>query len=577
MKFTLLLGAGCALGLLVATPTAQAFEFTTHGYYRMRFEALQDLDTQKPNDAINQGDTGDNDRFGTIAFGQQRFRLDPILKLNDNISFQGQLDILDNLLFGQSEIQSVGILNPVVGTVQPAGANGAFGVTGGNAGDPLVGGGGNIVVKRLWTDVFTPIGKFRLGRQPIHWGLGIVQNSGNEQNDDFGDTADAVTYLTAYQFKNGGTLNSGLTYTFSFENTVDPTTDGLEGEIGNNNADTHQAILFGVYQSDTYEIGSFGGLRWRRAEDFAATTTAIYLQDTDGDNVTEAVSAPAGLDGDTALFVIDLYGKGSWGPYTLGLEAVYIGGTVTTGIAIDAIPFTEEEQATYTNPISSPIEMQPESDISVFMAALEFEGNYDFGEFKLQAGYAPGDADPLSTKITQFGFRKDYDIAMLLFQEPLGTSPPVQVADGRTVLGHNPVSGTSLNNAAYAALGYKHHFDISSTIPQAKDFKVGLKGITAWAPANNLDIDFTEITGVDDLPHYLNTSRWYGFEVDASAEATFFDHLNWLVQFGLFLPGGLYDVKTDDIDNFNTGGIVGIDFDAADPVFAAKTALFFEF
>lgn len=566
-----------ALAILIVlsySSLLHAFEFSTHGYYRLRYELTHDLDTQDNTSPASQN----NDRFGIIAFGQQRFRLDPIMKLNDNISFHGQFDILDNVLFGQSELVQLGILNPVVGTVELPGGNGAFTVTGGSAGDPTVGGGGSITVKRLWVDLFTPVGKLRLGRQPSHWGLGMIQNDGNSREGDFGDTVDAVTYLSKYDFKHGGTLNGGLIYTFTFENTVDPSIDGLESDIGANTADTHQAILFTLYQNDGFEIGTFGGLRFRFAEDGLPTTTAIALTDPDGDTFTEGEELPAGLDGDTVLGIVDLYGRGSVGPHTIGLEAAYIFGQVATGVAIDAVELTQsEQQQGFTNPISEPIEMPAENDIHVLLAALEYDGDYDFGgEVNLRTGFAQGDSAPLSEDITQFGFRKDYDIALILFDQPLGTSPPINI-NGRTVLGHKPMSGNFINNAVYGALGYKHRFDVSGWLPETRDFKIGVKGITAWAPSRNLDIDLTEITGVDNLPHVVNSSRWYGAEADVSIEATFFDYLKWSAEGGYFFPGALYDITTEDTDNFNTGGIDGIAFDAAEPVFAMKSTLFFEF
>ncbi len=557
---------------------AAAFEFATHGYYRLRFEYDHDLDTQTTNDALSQGTEGDNDRFGSIAYGQQRFRLDPIMKLNDNISIQGQFDILDNTLFGQGQVQQLSLLNPTVGTVTLPGGSGAFGVTGGGAGDPTVNGGGSIVVKRLWVDLYTPVGKFRMGRQPSHWGLGVIQNDGNSREGDFGDTNDGLTYLAKYDFKNAGTLNGGVMYTFTFENTVDPSLDGLESTVGSNSSDTHQAVLFAIYQQDEFELGAFGGMRWRLADQADTTTTAITLSDPDGDGCFTGSQQAAGQDGDTRLYIFDLYGKGLFGPHSLALEGAYIGGTVTTGVAIDAVQLTCAEQAAgLTNPVSNPIEMFPESDISVFMGALEFEGKYDFGgEALLQTGFAQGDSQPLSTKITQFGFRKDYDIALMMFDMPLGTSPAVQVG-GRTVEGQKPMSSNQITNAAYMALGYKHKFDVSGFLPHTQDFKIGLKGITAWAPARNLDIDLEEITGQQNLPHYVNSSRWYGFEVDASIEATLFDYLKWSGQAGVFVPGGLYDIKTEDTSNFNANGIDSIDYDAAEMAFALKTTFFFEF
>ena len=69
----------------LAVPITFAFDFAIHGYYRSRVEYYHDLDTQRPNSGVNQGGLGDNDRVGSILFSQQRFRLEPWMKINDNI------------------------------------------------------------------------------------------------------------------------------------------------------------------------------------------------------------------------------------------------------------------------------------------------------------------------------------------------------------------------------------------------------------------------------------------------------------------------------------------------------------
>src|SRR5690606_1461051 len=84
------------------SPSVQALSFSAHGYFRLFLDWSYDLDTQKPSN-IQQGNQRGNDRFGNIVFAQQRFRIDPILKINDNISFQAQLDLLDDVLFGSHD------------------------------------------------------------------------------------------------------------------------------------------------------------------------------------------------------------------------------------------------------------------------------------------------------------------------------------------------------------------------------------------------------------------------------------------------------------------------------------------
>ena len=593
---------------LIGSPLVQAMDFSVDGYYRLRFEYTHDLDLQKPNPGIVPGDLNNNsnDRIGTIAFGQQRFRMNPRLKLNDNITFHGQIDLLDNLLFGQSDIRTLSVLNPLAGTISMPNANGAFGVVGTSAGDIVGSGGGNVNVRRLWVDILTSAGQFRIGRQPSHFGLGIFNNDGDGMEGDFGNTYDRILYLAGLEFANGHRLNFGVVYDFAFEAQRDPSITGFDVGFDSNFNDIMQGGILLLYQTQNLDIGLFGALRYRDGNDGDTTTTATYIDncnddgrpseyvcadpsdttdsnyDLDNDGqINDGIELPAGVDGDTFLYIVDFYAKYKFlNNYKIGFEGVYIGGKIATGLAIDAIVLDADSQAGFSNPLTAPIELPltgTQNDIEIFMAAMEFDADWSWGgELKIQAGYASGDGKPLSSKITQLGFRPDYDIALILFDQPLGTSPAI-VIGGQTELGRKPMSPNYINNAVYATIGYKHEFDITSGVPWADDFKVGLKFITAYAPADNLDLDFTEVTGVANLPYLRNSSRWYGWEVDASVEATFFDHLKWKSTAGVFVPGALYDIKNDNGAVDSTGFIDSILFDKADLAVAFRTTLFFQF
>lgn len=615
MKFPPKLFLYAAFLTILFAGEAQALEFSAHGYYRTRFEYSHDLDLQRPNTGIVPGDLNNNsnDRFGTIAFAQQRFRLNPHLKINDHISFHGQIDFLDNLLFGQSDVQSLNIYNPIEGTVSLSAANGPYGILGPTAGDPLGSGGGNVNVRRVWVDVLTSGGQFRIGRQPSHFGLGILSNDGDGTEGDFGDTFDRVMYLAGIGLKNGGRFNFGFVYDFAYEASLDPSLSGLENGVDSNWNDAMQGGAIIMYQGRNFEVGILGGIRFRDGDDGQASTTALYVDDcgagdgrpaeftcadpadvtdpnVDRDNdgqTNDLIELPAGIDGDTLAYSVDVYGKFHVSrKYTLAFEGVFIGGKIAPGIAIDAIALDSASQAGITNPLTRPIELPltgTQNDLFVIMGAMEFDAEWDFGgELHLQSGYASGDGDPLSSKITQLGFRPDYDIGLILFDMPIGTSPAL-VIGGVSELGRVPMTPNYINNAIYATLEYKHEFDISSGIPWAEDFKVGLKGISAYAPENNIDLNLNEIvsatTGnnVTTLPHLINRSKWYGFEIDASVEATLFEALKWKTVTGVFVPGPLYDIKDDNAAANTTGIVDAVLFDNAELTLAAKTTLYFEF
>src|SRR3972149_9055000 len=105
------------LAVLFSAP-AQAIELSATGYLRNRVVYYHDLDTQKPNSNVNQGGLGDNDRFGSMLFVQERLRVEPILKINNNLSIQATFDILDNITAGTEVTKKLDFLSPIVGTLQ---------------------------------------------------------------------------------------------------------------------------------------------------------------------------------------------------------------------------------------------------------------------------------------------------------------------------------------------------------------------------------------------------------------------------------------------------------------------------
>jgi len=563
---TRLLAFLTVLGLsLSISHSAHALSFSAHGYYRLFLDWSLDLDTQKPSN-IAQGKQLGNDRFGNILFGQQRFRIEPVLKINDNISIQAQIDLLDDVIFGSHDVEQLTVFNPITGTITLPGGAGAFGVTGGAAGDIVTGGGGNVNVRRLYADILTPIGKFRIGRQPSNWGLGIFQNDGNGMFDKFGDTFDRFLYLGKYDFSDASSLAFAFLADFVFNDQQDPQIGLLENKFGTVSNGTYQLTAALVYKRQDWEIGTYSGARLRDGTNKRIPNGALNAQ---GELVDGAI------DGNTRNFFFDLYGKYEKGPYRIAAEYVFLGGKIGTDVCINAISVP----AGFTNPLPNPVCLDGSNDIQVHLGALEASGKYDFGgEWKFIAGVATGDSSPLSSRITQFGFRPDYQVALMLFNMPLGTSPAIQV-NGETKLGNKPITSNRVNNAIYVGGTYMHRFDISNAIPQAQYFKAGLHLLTAWAPSRVIDINFSEITGIGSLPHVVNDSRWYGIETDVILEAKFFEHLIWNITGGVFIPGGVFDIKNDNFANSVLDGnpINAIQFDRASPAYAVRSTMFIEF
>ena len=54
----------------------------------------------------------------------------------------------------------------------------------------------SIDVKRVWGEYMTPVGQLRFGRMPGHWGLGMVENSGDGIDSDYETTLDRIMFVS---------------------------------------------------------------------------------------------------------------------------------------------------------------------------------------------------------------------------------------------------------------------------------------------------------------------------------------------------------------------------------------------
>ncbi len=540
--------------------TALAADLSLHGYFRNRVVGSYDLDLQKRNSSVPYS----NNRFDFIQYNQMRLRLEPTFKLNDYLSIQAQFDVLDNILYGSKDTQQLHIIAPVVGDqTLPPGA-GSFYMTG----PSTVGENGAINVRRVWADILTPIGKFRIGRQPSHWGLGIFQNDGNELQGDFGDTADRILYLMQYNAPSAGTFTGGLLWDIAYEAQFDPRISLLNTTPNSNSRDTQQYAALFMFDRPEVAVGFFGGLRRRNGRDGATTMTVQGpLCGTDASNPSYDCAVPAGIDGDTNMLFADLFARYSFGDHSIKVEGFYLGGKVSTGLALNAIPFAGFGAG------QGIIQLPPNQTISTFNGALEAEGHYKTGDqWNFKAGYAEGDDTPLSNKITMFGFRPDYTIANIMFYMPLGTSPSLygqkagSGASTQYLAGGKPITSNYINNALYLSGGYKHKFEFSD-LAWMDWVKVGGRVVTAWAPKKNTSLNLQDL-----IPQQGNwpvltertTSmwqRWYGVEIDASAEAMLFDNLYTALEGGILFPGRAYDI---DVNLINPRSIIEpIPFDKA--------------
>ncbi len=138
-----------------------------------------------------------------------RFRLEPTLNISEGIRIKSQIDFLDNVMLGSTPRYWQGYTGISAASDTSTLAVGR--VQGWDMGPPAA--EQMVVVRRVWGEVKTPFGHLRFGRMGDDWGLGMLHNSGNELQSDFGDSVDRILFaskindwliMPAFDFPNEG-------------------------------------------------------------------------------------------------------------------------------------------------------------------------------------------------------------------------------------------------------------------------------------------------------------------------------------------------------------------------------------
>lgn len=158
-----------ALCLLLAAPTAHAvpddFKFELEGYYRNRGYIMADglLGSDKV------GFYKDQD--GDARMMVQRLRMQPGIIFENRAKFFMQTDVFDNVVWGDNQ--------SLASTALFATNSSATGMNGRET--------DTFKVNRAWMEFQLPVGLIRMGRQPSHWGMGLLANHGDGFDDSFGE------------------------------------------------------------------------------------------------------------------------------------------------------------------------------------------------------------------------------------------------------------------------------------------------------------------------------------------------------------------------------------------------------
>ncbi|MBI5547236.1 MAG: TIGR04551 family protein [Deltaproteobacteria bacterium] len=164
--------------------------FEINGYYRLRPELFYKFDLRRGPDPggfqLFPRPALDPDRQ-TLADANMRWRMEPTLNVSEDVRIHAQVDVLDNVILGSTPEGGFGLSERTQWSALSEGQNPP------SADKNWV--EDSILVRRVYGEVNTPVGQLLFGRMGSQWGMGILANSGNGIDSDYGDTVDRIMFV----------------------------------------------------------------------------------------------------------------------------------------------------------------------------------------------------------------------------------------------------------------------------------------------------------------------------------------------------------------------------------------------
>ncbi len=497
-------------------------EFTAAADYQVRSVRINPLDLS--------GDT-----VRETIWTEQRLRLDLGWELSRVAAVHVQLDALDGVLFGDNGKYG-GDPAPNSGvnlaSKRPNVTRWDVGLLPG--GDPLDPDGyGPVLVKAdpievnyAYGEVYLPLGLLRFGRQPITDGGFITSHDGGRRNrwgaSEFNDTADRLLFATKlseyYRVAAEGddyvpdrSRDSGVFfaswYDWYNQGLVYQSSDDLR-QIGN-------GVQLKKAQADWL------GLDWRGLE---FHTYLVHLRDEQFDS--RIYSIPLRLKGsveDTVdIHIQTIVVMGETREISEGFSLL---GGATEGAAPQKIR-------------SGGAQVIADVTLGDFVLTFEFD-------------YASGDANPGSdTAITKFGFARDFNVGLLLFERILRFESARSVGVGIENLasqdaGSFPLTEVASDGRFTNALAVFPQLTWNAFDNEQHHLHLRTGVLIAWPDTGgNVDPILTALAGdgnrIDDDAvnfHGGKPGSYYGTELDFQIEWIFKKHFRWTVESAVLIPG----------------------------------------
>ncbi|MCB0362128.1 MAG: hypothetical protein KDD35_05385 [Bdellovibrionales bacterium] len=405
------------------------------------------------------------------SYGLHHLILKPRIVAGDGLTIYGRFDLLNSSQASLANSQAGQVFGSGIGSGTPTDMNNSNTLSRRQKAETLE-------VTQLYLTFVQEHGALVVGRTPLQFGLGMTHNAGNGLFDHWYDSRDLVGYKVVM----------GNFYILPMLGKV------VEGKVGATDDVTDMMIQLQYDNPETdLEMGVFHQVR--------------TANESGGDSPLGTAAGEAmGGAGPTAdkvdLQTTSLYVVRDREQMKVGVEVTIQGGR--PGVRTSA-----GDRVT----------------VSAFGIAGEFEYRPESKKMKygLKTGIASGDDPTTDDKYEGFLFSKNYDVAFLLFNHPLGKSDIFRSKLAGSDVGKDPVEGwdtETISNVFYIAPYLNYVLN------------------------DNWDLITSLITGFlnRDPSLAVEVKKSLGYELDIGLSYSPKKGVVWQTDLGLLMPGSAFEV-----------------------------------